>query len=123
MGNDAGGHTAREELPDGASPGFAVVERPVVHVHADERIRLRPIQAARVLHGMVERGLSVLESIRDAFVQVTGDRSHEWIAEVAANDVPSERQRQPRLSEPPFTQVCYQMKAVVRIRELAFVDE
>ena len=59
--------SAREELADRPAPFFAVIERPAVHVHPDKLVGQRRVHVARELHGVVERGLAMLERIADAF--------------------------------------------------------
>ena len=61
---------ALEEQANGVAAALAVVERPVVHVHADEGVGLGAIESAGVLHRVVERACSMLQSIRDTVVKM-----------------------------------------------------
>ena len=49
--------------------------------------------------------------------------AHRLGAEVAADDVAAQRQRQPGLLLPPDAQVDDQVQALILKRELAFVDD
>ena len=62
---------ALEEESDGLAAALAVVERPVVDVHPDEGVGLRAVEAAGVLHRVVERTDAVLQSIRDAVAKMS----------------------------------------------------
>src|SRR5450759_5194338 len=62
-----------EEEPDCRSAALAVIERPVVHVHPDERVGLAPIETARIAHRVVESILAVFEAVRNALAQVPRD--------------------------------------------------
>src|SRR5690348_11116279 len=42
--DDTGVDPPLQELPDGASAGVAVVERPVVHIHADKGVSLGSVE-------------------------------------------------------------------------------
>ncbi len=57
---------AREQSSHRLTTTWAVVERPVVHVHPDEFVGFTTIQAARVLHRMIERLSTMLEAVRYA---------------------------------------------------------
>src|SRR5688572_23253198 len=54
----------REQSAHCLTTSWAVIERPVVHVHPDEFIGLAAIEAARVLHRMIERLPAMLEPVR-----------------------------------------------------------
>ena len=53
--------TPLEELANGFSTTLAVIERPVVDVHANERVGALAFEAACELHRVVERGCPVLQ--------------------------------------------------------------
>src|ERR1051325_8476882 len=94
--------TAFEEEANGASATVAVVQCPVVHVHADEGIGHGTLEPARVLHRMVQRAGPVLQAIRDAITKVSRDLPRQVLAEVFADDVAAEWQREAGLYEPPL---------------------
>ena len=48
--DDAGVDAALQELSHGAPAGVPVVERPVVHVHANEGVGLGSVESSGVLH-------------------------------------------------------------------------
>src|SRR5688572_15549052 len=52
------------------TPLVAVIQRPVVHVHPNELVGFAAIQAARVLHRVVQGILAMVEAIRDALPQL-----------------------------------------------------
>jgi hypothetical protein len=60
FGNKARFVPATQKIADGLPPAIAVIERPIVHVHAHERVSAIPLQAARILHGVVESASAVL---------------------------------------------------------------
>src|SRR6476469_5814575 len=68
--HQAGLDAALEEEAYGLAAALAVVEGPVVDVHADERVGLGAVEAARVLHCVVERSHTVLQSVCDAVAQM-----------------------------------------------------
>src|SRR5688572_23703971 len=82
-----------EKEADRLPPAIAVVERPVVHVHPDERVGLAPVEAASEAHRMIERILAVVESVRDAFAQMPRDFLLEVARHVLSDDVSAEGKR------------------------------
>src|SRR5512143_4013650 len=66
LADDAFFDTALKELLHRSATAVAVVERPVVHVHADEGVCLGPVETAGVLHRMIQSPGAMLQSIRDA---------------------------------------------------------
>src|ERR1700730_13950998 len=104
-----------EEEPDCRPASFAVVERPVIHVHPDERIGLAPVEATCKAHRMVQSILAVIEAIRDALPKMSGD--------FLLNDVTAERKWQARFLEPPRAHVGDEMQSIVLVGELALVNQ
>ena len=96
-----------EEQPDRLPPAVAVVERQVVHVHADEPVGLRLVEPAAELHRVLERLVAMVERVRDAVVQQPRDASRIALGpEIAPDDVAAERQRQPAGAVgPPLAEV------------------
>src|SRR5262245_9154057 len=57
---------ATGEKPTHRLPALvAVVERPIVHVHAHERVSLRAIKTARELHRVIESSRSMVQAVRN----------------------------------------------------------
>ena len=61
-----------QETPDRLAAGFAVVERPIVHVHADELVRQVDAHVAGVLQRVLHRLGAVLEAVPDAALEHVG---------------------------------------------------
>src|SRR5262245_27946312 len=59
-----------QELTNGAASSVAVVERPVVHIHSDEGVGLGSLETTSVLHRVVERRRSMIQSIRDTVAKM-----------------------------------------------------
>src|SRR5690606_37112907 len=92
----------QEEL-DRAPAVRTVVEGALVHVHADELVRLCLVQPAPVLSRVRERRLPMLETVRDRVAQDPGDLADQLGPEVATDRVSAERQRKPtRTLRPPL---------------------
>src|SRR5437588_86300 len=112
-----------EEKSNGLTSTLAVVERPVVDVHADECVSLLAIEVARVAHCVVERVLAVVEAVGDALAQMAGDLPLDITRHVLADDVASKWKRQAGLLQPPGTHVGDEMQSFVLVGQLAFVNE
>src|SRR3982751_3744988 len=122
-GNDARLHAFVEEQADGRATALAVVEGPVIDVHADESVCLAAIEAAGEPHGVVERALSMIESVRDALAEMPRHFLLGLARHVLANDVAAEWKRQAGFLQPPCAHVGDEVKAFVLVGELAFVDQ
>src|SRR5580693_4541267 len=61
-GQQACGLRVAEQPPYRLAPAFAVVQRQIVHVHANERIGPPAIEAASKLHGVIDGFLAVIET-------------------------------------------------------------
>ena len=57
-----------EQRGDGFAAAFAEIERPVVDVHAHERVGLAGVEVAAVLHGVGEGFLAMVEPVLDALL-------------------------------------------------------
>src|SRR5579864_8274466 len=64
--NQADGFASIEKFANGATSFFSVVERPAVHIHPDKFIREHRIHIARELQRIIERRVTMLQSVRDA---------------------------------------------------------
>ena len=121
--NEARLHAPFEEEPDRLASAIAVVEGPVVHVHAHKGVGLAAVESARVLHGVVEGRTAMLEREGDARAKVPRDFRDERRPKVLAHDVAAERERQPRFAEPPLAHVGHEVKPAVAEGELPLVDQ
>src|SRR5205809_5261806 len=65
----------------------------------------------------------MIEAVLDAGLENIRDLLHGGLAEVFADAVAAQGQRELSLLEPPFAQVDDQMKVVLGKGELAFVDD
>src|SRR5688572_14961967 len=72
---------------------------------------------------MRKRRAPVLECIHDAGAEVAADLRDDILAEVPPHDVATERKGQTRVLEPPGTEVLPEMEPIVRVRQLALMDE
>ena len=114
---------ALQKEPNGLAPAIAVFECPVIHVHADERVRSTALKAACVLHRVVEGTFSVLQAVRNAGSEMARDVACQRGAKVLSDDVTAERERQPGLGEPPFAHVGDEVQPAIGEGELALVDQ
>ena len=112
---------AAEQLGDGGSALLAVVLRQLVDVHLDEAVGDRLVDAAAELERVLERLVAVLEPAVDRLGEHLGEVVD--AVDVAARDVDAERQRQPRLEQPPLAEVEHLVQADVGERQLALVDQ
>src|SRR3954471_21254131 len=121
--NDPRLHAFIEEQADGGAAALAVVEGPVIDVHADESVCLAAIEPAREPHGVVERALSMIESVGDALAEMPRHFLLSLPRHVFANDVAAEWEWQTGFLEPPGAHVGDEVEAFVLVGELAFVDQ
>src|ERR1700675_3694904 len=112
-----------EEEPDRCPTAFAVVERPVIHVHPDERIGLSPVEATRKTHRMVQSVLAVIEAVRDALPKMPGHFLLDVARHCLPNNIAAEREWQARFLEPPRAHVGDEMQSIVLVGELALVNQ
>ena len=82
------------------------------------------IETAAELHRVLDRLVPMLERVRDAVVQEPRQRRDRRRAEVAANHVAAERQRQPAGAiGPPLAEIDDLLQPLVRVRQLSFVNQ
>ena len=55
---------------------FAVVQRALVHVHADEAVCQLRVEVARELHGVGQRLFAMIQSVLDAVAERLGHGAH-----------------------------------------------
>src|SRR5688572_9140729 len=122
-GDDSAFHTLVQKEADGGASALAVIERPIVDVHADEGVGLSAIETAREAHRVVERVLPVVEAVGDARAQVAGHFFLQLPRHVLPDDVAAEWERKTRLVEPPGAHVGDEVKPFVHVGELALVAQ
>src|SRR5690242_3208552 len=59
-----------EKLSDGFAATRSVVERPVIYIHADERVGFGAVESSGKFHRMVESCAPMLQAVRDTVVQM-----------------------------------------------------
>src|SRR5437763_836529 len=64
-------HSFVEKEANGSATFIAVVERPVIYVHANEGVSLTAVESAGKPHRVVESILPVIETVRNAFAQMS----------------------------------------------------
>src|SRR5579864_3350314 len=112
-----------EELAHGLTTFIAIVERELVHVHRDEAVATSVVEAPSEAERVVERIAAVVERGIDRRAQDLRDRPHRIRAEIAADGVHAEWERQPGLEQPPLAEVEALLEPGIGIRELTFVDQ
>src|SRR3979411_1920776 len=110
-------HSLVEEETDSPPARLAVIERPVVDIHPDERVRLAAIETAGETHRVIQRILPMVETVCDALAQMPRHFLLNVPRHVLADDVPAKRKGQPGLFEPPGSHVGDKMKPVVPVRQ------
>ena len=101
----------------------AEIERPIVHVHADEPVGLGAIQIAAILQSVVERFVAMLQAVRDAFLEQPVDVANGLGAQILAERVGAQRQRQAGFVVPPLAQIDDQLQTAIAVGQLPFVDD
>src|SRR4051812_29466917 len=123
MWNDPGAVALVEQQLDGAAAVFAVIERALVHVHADELVSQLRLEVACELHGVLQSLRTMIERVLNARAQRLADLRHRLFAQTAADGVAAERQRKSVLVSPPLSEIDDLVQPGFRERELAFVDD
>ena len=83
----------------------------------------RWLEAAAELHRVRHRLAAIVETRPDRILEDGRQIGEHVVAEIAPRDVRAQRQRQARLQEPPLAEVEHLFQALVRVRELALVDD
>ena len=89
-GNESGGGAAGQERCDRLAAAGAVVEGPVVDVHADEFIGEVAVEIAAELEGVFDGRLAMIEAVLDGGSEDVGDILADGFAEVFADAVSAE---------------------------------
>src|SRR5262245_4367182 len=80
-----------EKTADRFAALSSVIEREVIHVHADETVGTARVETARKLHGIRQCFVAMIESILDAFFDVFRNALDRFLAEIALDDIAAER--------------------------------
>ncbi len=113
-----------EKLSDSITAGGAVVECPLVDVHADELVGKVGFHIAGIVQGELDGGFTMFECVVDRIEKdATDGRRFAGFNEVAANGVATEWERKFSRLSPPFAQVDNAFELVVLIGDLAFVND
>ena len=113
-----------EKPADGFPAPFAVIERPVVHVHPDKFVGEVAAHVASELQRVLHRLGAVIQTELNARGQNTGNFPAKFRRKFLVNDVSAQRQWQAIvLFAPPNAQIFANDKVFVFIRQLAFVDD
>src|ERR1700738_164262 len=83
-----------EEEANSTTTPLAVMERPIVDVHADEGVRFATIQAAPEPHRVIQLVLARVKPVRDARPQMPGHLPLKIPRHVLPDDVSTERKWQ-----------------------------
>ena len=78
---------------------------------------------AAELHRVRHRLAAIVETWSSIELEDGRQIGEHVVAEIAPRDVRAQRQRQARLQEPPLAEVEHLLQALVRVRELALVDD
>src|SRR5207245_9885816 len=100
----------------------AVIERPIVDVHADETVRQGFVHVASVLERVSQRVVAVIESVADALLEKAADLADGVRAQIATDGVSSQRQRQAGLFHPPDAEIDDEAETLVLKGQLPLVD-
>ncbi len=105
-----------EKTADSVAAARTEVERPIVDVHAHEPIGLGSIEIAAVLERIIERLVAMRQSVLDALVKQSVHVANDCGAEIFADTVGAERQRQIGLFVPPLAEIDDELQARDRQR-------
>src|SRR5687767_13147303 len=112
-----------EKTANAFAAPLAIVQRPMVHVHADEAVGQVHAHAPRELQRMRHRFGPVVEAKLDAHGQQIRNALSVRGGESFMNDVSAQRKRQSALRFlPPRAKIMTQHQAFISKRKLAFVN-
>ena len=114
---------AGEEGANGFASPRAIVDGPVVDVHAHEPVGQGGVETAGVAQRVVEGLLAIGPGQADAFLQEPCDQGYHLRPQVLADHVAAQREGETGLLKPPGAQVNHFMKPAVLVKELSFVDQ
>src|SRR5207302_10992577 len=106
-----------------SATSLAVAKCPTVYIHPDKLIRQLRIHIARELHGVMQRFLSMFESVCHALADGPRNLSSGLRSQRTPHGIASQRPWQLRRLQPPLTQVHHAMKSQFRELQLSLMDE
>ena len=116
MRYDSGLDATVQEDSNSLPATLAVVKRPVVDVHPDERIGILSLKTSGVAHGVIQRARAVLQTIGDTLPEVSRHFPLQLVVQIFANDIPAKGKGKPGLAEPPLAHVGHQVKSLRSVR-------
>src|SRR5262245_37917308 len=122
-GDDSGAMALVEQATHCLAAPRAVVERPVVDVHADETVRQLARHVASVAQGIGQSVLAMRQRVADTLLQQSADLPHGVVPQVTADDVAAQRQWQAGALLPPDAEVGHQAQPLVLEGELSLVND
>src|SRR5260370_6407093 len=124
MRNQATFEAQAEEPADGFPALVAVIQSPVVHVHADEFVGQVPAHVARVLEGVLHGFGAVVQAELDAGGEYVRNLLPGGGFETFMNDIAAQREGQAViLAPPPDPEVFANLQTLLLPSELAFVND
>jgi hypothetical protein len=122
FGDEVGSDAFFEESGDGGAAAVAIVERPLVDVHADEAVGEVGLHAAGPLEGEADGLFAVVEGVVNG-VEQDARESGEVVGKVASDGVAAEGQGEVAGGGPPDAEVFDEAQALLLVGELTLVDE
>jgi len=77
MGNDVALVTHFQQTSDGLATLLAIVQRALVHIHADEAAGELTVKITGKLHGVFEGFVAMIERVLNAFLESHRDFMHQ----------------------------------------------
>jgi hypothetical protein len=112
-----------EETADAFAAAIAVVEGPVVNVHADELVGEITAHVAGVLEGVLDGFGAVVEAVLDAAGEDVGNLFSFGGFEAFVDDVAAEGQGKAILGlVPPDSEILAEFEALITVSELSLVN-
>ena len=124
MRNQAALEGVAEETTDGFPAPFAIIQRPVVHIHSHKFVGKVASHVARVLQRVLHRLGAMIQTELDARGERVGNFFARGRIKFFVDDISAERQRQAViLSALPNAQIFANDKPFVLICQLSFVND
>src|SRR5258706_1932375 len=122
-GEEARFESAAEEKTPRLAPALSVRARPVVHVHADEPVRLLSREAAREAHRVGEGLFAVRERVDDGAREAARHAGDRLLSDVLPHHVPAEREGKAGVGLPERAEIGEEPEPLLLPRELSLLDE
>src|SRR5579864_5856672 len=84
---------------------FAVIQSPIIYIHAHKAVCHLRVQIARKLHGIGQRRLAMVKRVLNAITQCLRHLRNQLRSQFATNRIPAQRQGQSGLLMPPSSQI------------------